>query len=454
MIHQDFGPQGYARAQTVGMRQIVAAPDLLAGYQVGLSYSLRQPLNEFSMQRLAISSPHAVLRSLFWLRWVLVLGGVAVVFFGIQTESLLLLLVALGVLVGWNAYTYGRLRSASPPSQVELFFHLLLDAFALTALLYCNGGATNPFVSLYLLPVAIGAVILSWPQAWGLLVICGGLYTLLIGLLLGEHVGHDGGFLQHLVGMWANYWIASVLIVSFSGALARGLRKRDQALDAARAAQMRNEQVVSLGAIAAATVHELGGPLSSIELLAESLSAQPEMSAASRDDLQLMRQQIDVCRTQLDELLQDTGASSPPADWQGYLEHTVQRFRALRPEIQVKVEVEAIKDTPCEPPQGLLLWLLGLLNNAADASLENGQNRISLLAEVDEQRCRIEVIDAGAGLGISEDLGLRPATSKGDGRGWGLLLGHAGIEAAGGDLQLVSEAEGSRAIVTLPLVAT
>ena len=43
----------------------------------------------------------------------------------------------------------------------ELLLALLLDMAALTTQLYLSGGATNPFISLYLLQVVLGAILLS-----------------------------------------------------------------------------------------------------------------------------------------------------------------------------------------------------------------------------------------------------------------------------------------------------
>ena len=56
----------------------------------------------------------------------------------------------------------------------EFLFALALDMAALTAQLYFSGGATNPFIALYLLQVVLGAILLPlamvapsmWQNAW------------------------------------------------------------------------------------------------------------------------------------------------------------------------------------------------------------------------------------------------------------------------------------------------
>src|SRR6187549_1780887 len=74
-----------------------------------------------------------------------------------------------------------RWRTGREATNTELFVAMLVDVATLTAQLYLSGGATNPFASLYLLQVILGAVLL---QAWSsatLVVITG---LCLVGLAL------------------------------------------------------------------------------------------------------------------------------------------------------------------------------------------------------------------------------------------------------------------------------
>ena len=65
-------------------------------------------------------------------------------------------------------------------SNAELFGALLFDVAALTIQLYLSGGATNPFISLYLLQIALGAVLLQAWSSWALVVISSLCFVLLI----------------------------------------------------------------------------------------------------------------------------------------------------------------------------------------------------------------------------------------------------------------------------------
>lgn len=63
-------------------------------------------------------------------------------------------------------FTALRLRQPWPVTDAEYFLHLLTDVSIISALLYFSGGASNPFVSYFLVPLCISAAILPWRYTW------------------------------------------------------------------------------------------------------------------------------------------------------------------------------------------------------------------------------------------------------------------------------------------------
>jgi two-component system, sensor histidine kinase RegB len=108
---------------------------------------------------------HSTLRRLFYLRGFSIVGQVLVISAAVMMFETPLPLVAMsGVILvqaAINLRTWLRLRKAEAVSEKELFFELLADVAALTALLYLSGGSTNAFFSLYLLPLIIAATALG-----------------------------------------------------------------------------------------------------------------------------------------------------------------------------------------------------------------------------------------------------------------------------------------------------
>jgi two-component system sensor histidine kinase RegB len=88
--------------------------------------------------------------------------------------SVLAAMLIVTLLAAW------RLRSARAVSDVELFAHLAFDVAALTVVLYCTGGSTNPFAPLYLVPLTLTAAVLPGRYAWAMTFITIACYSLLL----------------------------------------------------------------------------------------------------------------------------------------------------------------------------------------------------------------------------------------------------------------------------------
>src|SRR5690606_2409011 len=131
------------------------------------------------------------LRLLVQLRWIAVLGQVlaitvAVVGFSLALPLFDMALVVL-LLILYNLFSSLRLKWHLPVGQIELFFALLIDVMALTVQLYLSGGATNPFIFLYLLQVALAAVLLRRRTTW---MMAAATSIAFAGLVLTRHHGY------------------------------------------------------------------------------------------------------------------------------------------------------------------------------------------------------------------------------------------------------------------------
>ena len=109
---------------------------------------------------------------LIHLRWIAVAGQVVTILavhfgFGFKLP-LAAMMLTLGALVALNLFSLLRLKRAEPLGPYDLFAALALDAVALTVQLYFSGGATNPFTTLYLLHVILGAVLLEAWATWAI----------------------------------------------------------------------------------------------------------------------------------------------------------------------------------------------------------------------------------------------------------------------------------------------
>jgi two-component system sensor histidine kinase RegB len=397
---------------------------------------------------------------LVWLRWLLLAGALAAVvavppLLGIPLPTAPLLLV-IGVLGVFNAGVMRRLRRAEVQSHAALALQVSVDLVALGVLLFLSGGAANPLVSLLLLPVASAALILSWPWAAGIAAAAITLYSLLAVWFVPLQIADvERATRLHLAGMWLTFVVSVVLIAWLIVRMTASIRARDAALARAREQALRDERVVALGALAAGAAHELGTPLATIAVIAGELERESELSAAAREDLQLLRQQVAACKEIVTRLASRAGvdraqgAQAQPAD--RWLDALLARWRATRPGAACFLACLPVAAAPrIVVDETLEQGVVNLLNNAANSD----GDEIEVLLDWNAVQLTIDVLDRGPGFPaqVLMQAGSGPLPSATGGAGIGLLLTQAAIGRLGGRLLLTNRTTGGgSARIELPL---
>lgn len=372
------------------------------------------------------------------------------------------LVAAILLQVVTTAFTFWRLRRPWPVTDGEFFGQLLVDVGSLSLLLYCSGGATNPFVSYYLVPLAIAGAVLPSRYTAGLATICIGAYTALLFFydplpllspLAGahHHEGHDaaaGIVNPHVVGMWFNFTLSALLITYVVARMANALRDQYEELNQRREQALHNEQLLAVATLAAGTAHELGTPLTTMKILLDDMQAE---GPDQRADIELLKQQVQTCHATLKNLVATAESHQrrqfPLQPVDRFLFDALERWQVIRPSARYRLDLSAQTTTApaLRPDETLQQAILNLLNNGADASIEP----LELKLEWDERDIVLHIRDHGAGvpLEIAEQLGKPFVTSKGKGLGLGLFLSHATIERCGGDIRMYNHAEGGTEVV-------
>lgn len=398
------------------------------------------------------------LRRLAAMRWLAVAGQVAAIaaarpLLDIELPLAPMLLVV-ALLAGFNLLTLARLKKPEPASDSELFAQLGVDIIALSVLLFFSGGAANPFVSLYLPPIAVAAAALPRRLAWAVAALCMAAYSLLalanIPLALPDA---ERAMRLHLGGMWLIFVVSTVLITWVVARMTAAIRNRDLELAAAREEALRNERVIALGSLAAGAAHELGTPLATMAVLAGEMARQPGTTADMQEDLALLREQIENCKgiiTGLAERAGQTRAEGGRASAiDRWLEEVIAHWKRLRPHAGVDVSLHGTAPAPQVVGEATLEQaLLNLFNNAADAASSN----VEIEAEWDARMLRVEVRDRGAGIDetVLLNAGRAFITTRPQGTGIGLFLAHAAVERFGGRIVLANR-DGGGAVTRIEL---
>ncbi|MGB5339913.1 MAG: ATP-binding protein [Gammaproteobacteria bacterium] len=411
---------------------------------------------------------HRNLRRLIILRNIIILGAATGSAIAIGLFDLALprqpLLIILAMLALLNLATWLRLKSGHVVSDTEIFAQMLLDIAGITALFYFTGGATNPFVWFFLLPLIIAATILPRLYTWLMTALTVACYTVLLYYNVplplpdgGMH--HDGGFQMHVFGMWLGFVISAGFVATIIVGMAHNLRARDRKLAEAREQTLQNERLVALGTLAAGAAHELGTPLGTMAILTAELE-QDELATAHPDlqkKLGILSSQVRRCKDALSVISTSAGAgraesghAMPVGD---FLQEVLGEWRQQRPTVVLDTHIgSGPADSMLIAERTLAQALINILNNAADASSAD----VRLDAMWSASELTLEIRDRGPGLGefVQNRLGKVPVSTKLEGLGVGLYLAHASIERMGGSLSLHNRTQGgTRILITLPLLA-
>ncbi len=370
------------------------------------------------------------------------------------------LFLILGLLTGWNLYSWRQCRNNASNNEWYFFIQLVIDVLALSAVLYLTGGATNPFTWLFLLPIVIAATTLPALQIWTLALVTIAAYSLLMRYYLPLDYAHpdpDSDFNQHIFGMWFGFMFSAVTVAYFISGMAKNLRQRDRRLAEAREQQLRDERLVALGTLATGAAHELGTPLATMTIISDELEDEydaPHYPELNRQ-LRIIHEQIKRCKTALSTLSASSGEiraeSGQAVPIQDYLLQIIEQWQAQRTGINFTQHIRSDnKSVLMVADQTLSQALVNILNNAADASPE----AVSFHAHWDSDKLEIQIQDRGEGLSslASNRLGKEPYSSKQQGLGLGLFLAHATIKRMGGNITLFNREQGGiSTFISLPL---
>ncbi|MEQ1805942.1 MAG: ATP-binding protein [Burkholderiaceae bacterium] len=415
-----------------------------------------------------IASPHGTLQGLRLLAFLRVFAPLA------QALTLFVVTVQHGVQVPTGAIvivlivealiavaTWIRVRRAPRVSALELFLQAHLDIAMFASVLYLTGGASNPFAPLFVLPMAIAASALPprwvWATAFSTM--------LAYAFLRYAHVPlfHPSGETQvyelHENGMVVNYLFTAALLAFFVNRMHGALRRHEHLLARARDAQMRNESVVAIGALAAGYAHELSSPLSTVAVVVAELQRERNADCKLVQDLQLIDDQVKTCKRIVSNLAAAGDRRRAEAATAARIDHfihtIVERARTLHPGASMVASLD--KTSPAHhivAEETLRQAVTNLIDNAVRAS----PRHVEVRADWSSGELVVTVLDRGPGFSpdVLARLGQQVQTTKAfeGGMGLGLMLSAASVERLGGSLHLSNQATGgARAEIRVPLQA-
>lgn len=402
------------------------------------------------------STPDAMatenMRQLIQLRWLAVIGQfvtVIVVRFGLGVSlptGALLGVVGLLTLANLAATL---LLSRGRVTDLEILLALLFDVGTLTVQLYLSGGVDNPFISLYLMQVVLGAILLRTGLVWILVVVTTGCLAFLtyrhLPLLFPPGLmGEVADF--YTLGRWLSFALVAMLLVMFIARISRNLRARDAYLAAMRQHAAEEDHIVRMGLFASGAAHELGTPLASLSVILSDWQRMPKLASDAEllGELREMQAEVQRCKVIVTDILHSAG--EPRSEMLGsievcaFVEDLAKAWRATHPGMALTEDCSSIRGATVVTDLALRQAVWNLLENAADVTTE----QICLTARQSGDMLVLAVRDHGPGFSpeMLQHFGQPYRSSKGAGHGVGLFLVVTVARRLGGRVEITNLPDG------------
>ena len=415
------------------------------------------------------SSARQGLLRLIFLRSILATGSVlALLIFQnisgalISPNLAIALIISIALSIGFG---FWRLRSSTLISNIELFFHILVDALVLIIFVLNAGGASNPLISYLLVLLAITATILprGYVNSFALISIL--TYTFFLYLDLQtesslHEIGEAHNMQQHLVGMWATFLVSAILIALLITEMTKAIKVREVNHAKARDTELRNEQLIAIGGLAAGTAHALGTPLSTMAILLsdlDKLNAKELKTVAIKEDITLLKDQVFRCRKSLTQLTDQYNRDNPDT----HEDMLIHGFVADIKDYISNIHPSALLDFRVLCPENLQVAANLSFRHAIINIIENGIRAAKTeiivtfqFANESNTHLEISIKDDGEGIptSVMENMGEPFKSTRKESMGLGIFLANAAVTRLGGKIEMFNlKVGGALTLIKIPL---
>ncbi len=437
-------------------------------------------MSKFSLPQSQLSNREN-LNWLYIMRIFLIAGASSIIIISIYGLGLELPQTALWLIIfsigGYNYYTSLRLKQDTPITDLEIFFHLSMDVVSIALMMFLTGGASNPIIWIFLLPLIITGIMLPYGYTWYMVFMTTTIYTFLIGYHIplpdiGPQsldtnsldrfaIPYENPFFDvQIFGVWFGFALSAGLVAYFVVELATNLRERERKLAEARENALRDERVIALGTLAASAAHDMGTPLGTMAIITHEVNQDyPERHFPElHEKMQIIEEQIIRCKEAL-SVMSATGGEMRAESGQimylsDYFDEVLSQWRTQQPTIKINLMIDpSVSTVQIIADRTLTHSVINIMNNAAEATKKS--KGIDFQANCDAANFYLKIRDYGPG--IDEDIiaiaGKQPVVSKKSGLGVGLFLTYASISHLGGTIKLYNLDDGGACSeIVIPVV--
>ncbi len=358
-------------------------------------------------------------KTLIILRWIAIFGQLVAIYlvkFLLKFEIPILLcsyVVFVGALTNlylslW--YTRGELNN------YHSTIVLLYDIIQLASLLYLTGGIKNPFVIFLIVPAIVSSTLLNLKSTLFLST----LTALLLGILTLYHLPlPNPGDLHFHVPDYYLYAVPVALIIAlvfltyFGARFGTESRKKNKALNKLEEIIAKEHELETIGLQAAAAVHSLGTPLSTITVIAKELKKEILKEPKHSKDIDLLLSQAKRCS----EILKKISTSQIEDDKfisQVKIQDLIEEISRSFEEISDKKIYLNFDNATHEVLINRSSQITYGIRNFFGNAIKFSKSKVDIVLETDPKIIKLFILDDGPGFpdDISELIGEPYITTK------------------------------------------
>jgi two-component system sensor histidine kinase RegB len=337
-----------------------------------------------------------------------------------------------------NIFLQLRSKKTDLLSNKQATFSILYDLFQLFGLLFLTGGLTNPFSILIVAPITIAAGFLNLRSSIliGFLSIA---LTIILSFFYFELPGLENNYLFpkfYILGLALALCTAIIFLAIYSQKLSMENAQRNEAFNVLQQIFLREQELKSLGGLAAAAAHELGTPLNTISLVAKELKKEIGSNKKFNQDLDLLISQSKRCSEILKQISKNPYTEKEDkffdkASFKIIVYEIVDSFKDLSKKKIIINEDDYKRDYLITKKIEIIYSLKNIIDNA----LKFSSNKIEIFLLSNEDELRIKVEDDGEGfskqiLGFLGDpyINKRDLDSSKEGLGLGIFIAKVFLE--------------------------
>lgn len=245
---------------------------------------------------------------------------------------------------------------------------------------------------------------------------------------------------------------------AFSQQMEERIQKTSADLRKTEAQLIRSEKLAALGQLAAGIAHEIRNPLTSINILIHSMTANLSAETAQREDLKVIEEEIQRINEIVEQFLRFARPAPPLFKETEILTVFDEVLHLLKPQIE-RLRIVVNRDFNAAPPMTLdreqmKQVVLNLLINALQAMPQGGRLDLSARVLEDHRWMKLSIRDSGIGIPPENLKKLFDPffSTKEGGVGLGLSIAHRIIDQHHGKIEVESPpGEGTAFHLWLPL---